>query len=293
NEYMLKAEREAKRRTSWTEPDAAYEDALAAFVDAVLERGEESPFLTDVARFVAQIAPRGHWNALARLLLQLTAPGTPDIYRGDELWFFALVDPDNRRPVDYALRRRALDEVLRGSFSLAAHDPPVMDPADPRLKLLVLHRLLEARRGAAGEGEGVEEGEGTAAGHRSGAGARAEHDGGAVAARRAVFTDGAYVPLEVHGAAAAHLVAFARAHEGRFAVSLAPRLLGSLRAPGEEAGAWKDTFVVLPPEIRAEHWRSVVDRRQIRTAAVADGGARGVWAPEAFATLPLALLLSP
>jgi (1->4)-alpha-D-glucan 1-alpha-D-glucosylmutase len=103
-EHMRKAAREAKTRTSWIEPDAEYERAIESFVAAVLEPGDDAPFLPDVARFVSRVAPLAASNALGRLVLHLTSPGTADIYQGDEFWNFSLVDPDNRRQVDYDAR---------------------------------------------------------------------------------------------------------------------------------------------------------------------------------------------
>src|SRR5581483_11596637 len=108
NQYMLKAAREAKTRTTWTDPDPDYEGALANFIAQILEPHDDAPFLSDVARLVSRIAPAGAWNALGRIAVHLTAPGTPDIYQGDELWNFALVDPDNRRQVDFGARAQAL-----------------------------------------------------------------------------------------------------------------------------------------------------------------------------------------
>ena len=138
-QYMLKAVKEAKTRTSWTDPDDAYEAALKQFIGAILTGGEDAPFLADVARFVARIAYAGHWNALSRVVLQLTSPGVPDSYQGDELWCFALVDPDNRRPVDYARREQLLGAAASGSLE-------ALHPSDDRLKLGVLQRLLNIRR---------------------------------------------------------------------------------------------------------------------------------------------------
>ena len=114
-EYMVKAVREAKLRTTWTDPDEEFEAALHANVAALLAPERSPRFLDDLERFVARIAPAGLWNALARTVLHLASPGIPDVYMGDELWTFALVDPDNRRPVDYDSRRRVLDEVERGT----------------------------------------------------------------------------------------------------------------------------------------------------------------------------------
>ena len=142
-QYMLKAVKEAKTRTSWTEPDEQYEAALEQFIGAILAGGDDAPFLADLSRFVARIAPAGHWNALARLLVHLTAPGTPDTYQGDDLWFFALVDPDNRRPVDYRRREELLASVSEAGALAALH------VADDRLKLGILQRLLNTRRARA------------------------------------------------------------------------------------------------------------------------------------------------
>ena len=139
-QYMLKAVKEAKTRTSWTEPDEAYESALKQFIAAILAGGDESPFLSDVARFVGHIATAGHWNALARLLVHATSPGVPDTYQGDEIWFFALVDPDNRRPVDYGRRAQLLSAVASAGAMRGLH------PSDERLKLGMVQRLLNIRR---------------------------------------------------------------------------------------------------------------------------------------------------
>jgi (1->4)-alpha-D-glucan 1-alpha-D-glucosylmutase len=140
--YAIKAAREAKTRTSWTQPNAAYEEALADFVRKILEPADDAPFLSDVARLVALAAPIGVTNSLSRIAIHLTAPGVPDVYQGDELWNFTLVDPDNRRPVDFEARDRVLDDVEQlEDFG---------DPFDNRLKALVTHRLLLLRRSLPG-----------------------------------------------------------------------------------------------------------------------------------------------
>src|SRR5205085_2277504 len=111
-EYMRKAVREAKQHTSWINVDQAYEDALEQFVRRILEDGDDNPFVADLRRFVAGIVRPGIQNALAQLVLKVTSPGVPDFYQGTELWDLSLVDPDNRRPVDYA-RRSAMREELQ------------------------------------------------------------------------------------------------------------------------------------------------------------------------------------
>lgn len=139
-QYMLKAVKEAKTRTSWTEPDEAYEAALKQFIGAILRPDGDSPFLGDVARFVGRVATLGHWNALSRVLVHLTSPGVPDTYQGDELWFFALVDPDNRRPVDYKRR----DELLASATAPDALRG--LHPSEEKVKLGLVQRLLNIRR---------------------------------------------------------------------------------------------------------------------------------------------------
>jgi (1->4)-alpha-D-glucan 1-alpha-D-glucosylmutase len=144
-EYMLKAAREAKVRTSWTESDAEYERALDAFVHATLDAGDDMPFLADVARLTAAIAPEGFRNALARIVLHFASPGIPDMYRGTELWNFTFVDPDNRRAVDYERRARMLrsldaTEVLRGAANGSA---PL---GDDQVKLALTAQLARFRR---------------------------------------------------------------------------------------------------------------------------------------------------
>ena len=143
--YMLKAAREAKTRTSWTDADSQYEKALEAFVRETMQPDADAHFLPDVARLTAQMAETGFRLSLARVLLHCTSPGTPDIYQGDEIWNFTLVDPDNRRPVDFPQLERLLAdsesaEFLRGALSGAR------GLWEHRVKLGVVSRLLRFRR---------------------------------------------------------------------------------------------------------------------------------------------------
>jgi (1->4)-alpha-D-glucan 1-alpha-D-glucosylmutase len=106
--YMKKATREAKVHTSWTQPNPEYESALEAFIEGILH---DSKFCADLEDFVRPLVEPGRINSLAQTLIKLTAPGIPDFYQGTELWDLSLVDPDNRRPVDYDLRRRLLAQL--------------------------------------------------------------------------------------------------------------------------------------------------------------------------------------
>jgi (1->4)-alpha-D-glucan 1-alpha-D-glucosylmutase len=130
--YMEKAMREAKRTSNWIEPDEAHEEAVHAFVAALYDH---AAFRADFEPFAAELARAGDRAALGQLLLKLTVPGLPDIYQGDELLSLSLVDPDNRRPVDWAARRRALDDLRAGAA-----------PTDATRKLWLIARALELRR---------------------------------------------------------------------------------------------------------------------------------------------------
>jgi (1->4)-alpha-D-glucan 1-alpha-D-glucosylmutase len=217
-EYMAKAAHEAKVHTSWINPDPAYDGALARFVERILSPGTAGVFLADFARFHAPIARLGMVNSLAQTLIKIGAPGVPDFYQGTELWDLSLVDPDNRRPVDWARRAAALAEVAapregEGEAGLARR--LLAEWPDGRIKLHVTARALAARR-----------------------------------ARAALFAEGAHVPLAAGGRHPAHVVAFARQRGARAAVVVAPRLAWRLTEQG--AGlpvgpAWGDTWLALPP----------------------------------------------
>jgi (1->4)-alpha-D-glucan 1-alpha-D-glucosylmutase len=247
-EYLRKARREAKAQTSWTQPNEAYEGAVLAFSCALVRDDAGAPFRAELAALLARVAPAGRWNALARVVLQGAGPGTPDVYRGDELWQLALVDPDNRRPVDWAERKVALTEAEQGAevpdvAELVAH------AGDGRVKLHVLRAVLAARR-----------------------------------ERPALFAEGGYAPLAADGAAAAHLVAFAREGGGARAVAAAARLSLGL-APGGAppvGNCWGETRLALPARAR---WRDVLTGRRWEAADTLPVG-------ELLAALPVALLVA-
>jgi (1->4)-alpha-D-glucan 1-alpha-D-glucosylmutase len=134
-DYLDKAAKEAKLRTSWTSHDEAFEADVAAWPGDVMGDAE---LASDVEAFVARIEKPGYANSLGQKLVQLTAPGVPDVYQGTELWDFSLVDPDNRRPVDYAVRREILARVADGEL-------PDVD-ASGAAKLLVVHKALKLRQ---------------------------------------------------------------------------------------------------------------------------------------------------
>ncbi len=228
--YMEKATHEAKVHTSWINPDAEYDAATGAFVAAVLDDQPKNRFLAEFRRFNEQVVNWGLYGALSQTLLKLTSPGVPDVYQGQELWDFSLVDPDNRRPVDFSHRRKLLarlqKDIGRNERSLLALARQLaQDPRDPRLKLLVTWRVLQCRRKHA-----------------------------------EFFRLGGYTALETSGPRAAHVCAFAREYasapgsQRQIAIVIAPRLLAHLTPSGNDSptalppigsSVWEDTYVAI------------------------------------------------
>ena len=213
-QYMLKAAREAKTHTSWINTNEEYERALADFVRGALDGGRPNPFLDDLRTQAEQIGWFGALNSLSMALITFTSPGVPDLYQGNELMDLSLVDPDNRRPVDYGLRERVLDDLHgldpRDLASVAR--ALAQAPHDGRAKFLVISRLLDLRR-----------------------------------RRPDLMRDGGYTGVAAHGAHAAHVVAYAREHGRHVLIVIAGRLFAKLM--GQPGGlplgepVWGDTAV--------------------------------------------------
>jgi (1->4)-alpha-D-glucan 1-alpha-D-glucosylmutase len=201
--YLEKATREAKAHTSWTSPNAEYDDALRHFLEGALR---DEGFMHDVESFVAPLLSLGWMNALSQILLKLTAPGVPDIYQGTELWSLHLVDPDNRRPVDYDLRRRALAAVQ----AMAPED--IWRRADEGLpKMWVIHQALTLRQ------------------------RRPELFG----------VEGSYLPLPASGTCAHHVLAFIRGAGSITVIPRLVHRLGKMWRDTVlplPAGRWHDVF---------------------------------------------------
>jgi (1->4)-alpha-D-glucan 1-alpha-D-glucosylmutase len=145
--YMVKAIREAKVNTSWLNPNTNYDEAVRAFVAAILEDTPGNRFLADFRSVQALVAHWGAFNSLSQTLLKLASPGVPDVYQGSEIWDFSLVDPDNRRAVDYDLRAWWLGELIDPHSSRADLARELVDSkADGRIKLYLTYRALRFRR---------------------------------------------------------------------------------------------------------------------------------------------------
>ena len=208
--YMEKAVREAKRRTSWAVNDPVYEAAVQDFVEAALDPGQSPRLIEELRAFVDEIAPAGAINGLAQTVLKLTIPGVPDLYQGTEGWDLSLVDPDNRRAVDYAGLGDALRALERGRTTL---DGTTRRWHDGRIKQALVARLLACRR------------------HRP-----------------ALFAAGDYRPLDLTGELADRVCAFARVHDGAALVVVVPRLTADRLADPINLGLdWGDTALDLRP----------------------------------------------
>jgi (1->4)-alpha-D-glucan 1-alpha-D-glucosylmutase len=140
-QYMTKALKEAKLNTSWIQPNAEWDNAMTEFIANILAPGPRNKFLPAFLPVAEEIARLGAINSLAQMVLKLTSPGVPDIYQGTEVWDDSLVDPDNRRPVDYACRREILTRAINASAEELLRCWP-----DGRIKMRVMQRLLHLRR---------------------------------------------------------------------------------------------------------------------------------------------------
>ncbi len=250
--YSIKAGREAKLHTSWIKPDPDYERALEDFVRAILDPRGSPEFLATFARGARSLAATGMVNGLAQAVLKATAPGVPDTYQGTELWDLSLVDPDNRRPVDFASRADVLREL---DAALAAGTPRerlarelLATWPDGRIKLYVLSTLLRHRAAAA-------------------------------------WPDDAYAPLAATGERAEHVVAYARGD----AIVVVPRLVRTLSGEAAPLGdVWADTVLALDETAAPQQYRDVLTG--VTTLVRADDARPGLRLSELLSSLPVAVL---
>jgi len=263
--YMLKAIKEAKVHTSWVNPNEDYDKATQEFARRLLTDDARDPFLKDFKTLQRTVAYFGVYNALAQQLLKLTSPGVPDVYQGTELWELSLVDPDNRRPVDYA-RRADLLRQLQERFAHAGDTAAklardlVTTSADGTVKLYLTHRALDFRN-----------------------------------AHEELFRDGSYLPLTATGARANHIVAFARALSGsdESAVIVAvPRLVATLMDGKEKppfgAAVWGDTALAVPTETVGARFRNLFTGETLTVTEI--NGTPSLPVSQLFANFPAALL---
>jgi (1->4)-alpha-D-glucan 1-alpha-D-glucosylmutase len=256
--YMLKALREAKVHSSWINPNRPYEEAVDRFILDSLDQSRDNRFLREFTAFVDRIKAAGMWNSLSQALLKIASPGVPDFYQGNEIWNFSLVDPDNRRPVDYSLRvqllKRLKEMEARGAVPMIKE--ALQDPSDGIIKLYVTSRALCFRK--------------------------SNHE---------LLTKGSYIPLRATGDRQNHVIAFARALGRRSVIAVASRFFVGLGAEtteptGEET--WGDSALLLRRDISGAAYREVFSQSTIET--VQRNSRHTLPLAQVFAHLPVALL---
>jgi (1->4)-alpha-D-glucan 1-alpha-D-glucosylmutase len=256
-QYMLKAVREAKEHTSWAHANADYEEAVTGFVHSVLERSERNRFLAHIEKFQRRVSRIGIFNSLSQALLKMTSPGVPDIYQGNELLHYALVDPDNREPVDYDVRKKAMGDLLQQQQSPESVSKLLELPNQHLAKLYLTWKTLTFRK-----------------------------------VYPTLFQRGDYVSLAVSGQRASHVIAFARRREGRTVIVAVPRLcaklLGDSHATICDAVLWGDTAIELP-DFGAPCYHNVLTGECIPAGT---SGEQHVPVANFFRHFPAALLVS-
>jgi (1->4)-alpha-D-glucan 1-alpha-D-glucosylmutase len=260
--YMLKTIREAKVHTSWLNQNHEHENAMLRFITRLLDE-TNGEFLHAFRSFQDKIARFGMLNSLGQLLLKMTAPGVPDIYQGNEIWSFCLVDPDNRRPVDFEKRWAMLTE-LQQTFAHA--EQPLVElvkdllqtPDDGRVKMYVSWKTLTCRR---------------------------EHP--------ELFEQGGYISLQAAGGRKEHVCAFLRTYGETTLLVAVPRLVVQLlnkdatRMPlGKEV--WSDTRLLLPEGMQERNFENILTGEKI----VGRKRQTGLYAADLFARFPLTLLMT-
>jgi (1->4)-alpha-D-glucan 1-alpha-D-glucosylmutase len=261
--YMTKAVKEGKQHSSWINPNEEYEGAVATFVERVLAGPEAATFLPAFRPFHERVARCGLVNSLSQAVLKIASPGVPDFYQGSELWDFNLVDPDNRRHVDFGARQQALDRIdallaqpvaERGAAIGALPD----HWQDGDVKLLVTAAGLRLR-----------------------------------SAEAALFLDGDYLSLEVETTVDARVVAFARVSaDGHAAIAIAPHLVSRLVSadhPLPLGDRWRTSRVYLPKSLAGLTYRDVFTGGTVKPVSTAGGA--WIFVGEALARLPVALLI--
>jgi len=260
--YMVKALKEAKIHTSWVNPNHAYDQAVRDFVEHILARSGPNPFLADFLPFHREIARYGVYNSLSQVLLKIAAPGIPDFYQGTELWDFSLVDPDNRRPVDYGTRTGFLEDfqplcAIQESNQRRLVQEMLATVPDGRIKLYITMVGLQYRRTHA-----------------------------------PLFLSGEYVPLKVEGTKKRHVCAFARIYEDQAVVAVVPILVKGLCQETElfpfGPSVWEDTWVIVPS------WRPSSCYQNLLTGEILSSteteGKQSLRLAEVMGSCPVALL---
>ena len=252
-QWWMKSLREAKERTSWTDPDADYEAACTALLEALAPGAPLAPLMQRAAALSARLTPAGRINSLAQTLLRLTTPGVPDLYQGTDLWDYSLVDPDNRRPVDFDARAALLARPAQAGAAPAAGDWE-----DGSVKQRVIRAALASRQDWP-----------------------------------ALYAQGDYTPLTATGPGADHVIAFLRAHGGRWMLVVVPRGCATRLAAPDDAATkqWlADTRIGLPADLAGLSWTDALSGDAAAARIASHDGQDQLTLADLWGRLPVALL---
>lgn len=257
--YMLKAIREAKVNTSWINPNTIYEDALIVFIDSIMNTTSHNKFLEDFLSFQKKISYHGMFNSLSQTLLKIASPGVPDFYQGTELWDFRLVDPDNRGPVDYELRKNMLEDLKKREAETTLRDLAPWLTANKdngMIKLYLISKALHYRRN-----------------------------------KRELFDRGEYITIEVIGEKEDNVCAFVRRTGTACALVIVPRFFTQLIQPDDlpfGEGIWKESYLVMSFDKAGGRYRNIFTDEIITTKDYK--GTTILYISDVFLNFPVALL---
>jgi (1->4)-alpha-D-glucan 1-alpha-D-glucosylmutase len=266
SKYMIKAVREAKIHTSWINENGAYETAITDFIEKTLSGPESESFLSTFLPFQRRIARLGMVNSLSQVVLKMTSPGVPDFYQGTELWDLNLVDPDNRRPVDYEYRLELLKDM---SQILNRPTPPAERLTkiaemleyweDGRIKFFITARGLRLRR-----------------------------------RKPDLFLKGDYLPLRAESNIDKNIIAFSRSYKDDLIIAIVPRLITQVVNDDHPlpvgAESWKTTRLLIPQELGERKYFNLFTGEQVRP--IIHGGQKGIFIAEALRTCPVCILVA-
>lgn len=287
-QYALKVARESKAHTSWINQHQDYEQALLRFVENILTPGTRRPFLEDLDRFARRVAEHGYWNSLSQTLLKVASPGVPDFFQGTESWTLTLVDPDNRRPVDFGERTQHLEELRQQVAGCVSTPGP--DPIEAWLDRCLASSSVDGSERSINSGSLADD----LLSRRADGTIKLFCTQFALRLRRRLpelFTIGSYEPLSASGDHAENLVALARTHADQAVIAVAPRLtvgltgFGGLPPIGE---VWGTTMLTLPDELARRDWCDIFTGRPHQSGTQGSGIALA----GLFAQLPFALLVA-
>jgi (1->4)-alpha-D-glucan 1-alpha-D-glucosylmutase len=254
NDYIIKAVREAKVHTAWLTPDTDYEENFIAFIYKILKPSDQNQFLEDFIPFQKIVSFYGIFNSLSQTLLKIASPGLPDFYQGSEFWDLNLVDPDNRRPVDFSLRTWLLNEMKSRESDdiIRLIDELLSTREDGKIKLFLICKALEVRQKF-----------------------------------RNIFEKGEYVPLNTEGIYKENIIAFAWEHRPEWIITVVPRLLTGIVQDNQYplgTEVWGDTHVILPEDTPLK-WNNGITGLSVE-------GKRTLAAGDILKHFPCALLIS-